>query len=97
MNLKITGLHFDVSDAIKQYAAEKLERINRHSANLISVSLTLSLDKPKHKAEAHAHLSGKDVHVEAVENDMYAAIDVLMDKLDRALIKHKEKSSDPRA
>lgn len=97
MNVKITGIHFDVSDAIKQYAEDKLQRISRHAANLISVSLTLSVDKPRHKAEAHAHLSGKEVHVEAVEGDMYAAIDVLMDKLDRALIKHKEKSGDVRA
>ncbi|STZ77001.1 ribosome hibernation-promoting factor, HPF/YfiA family [Bergeriella denitrificans] len=96
MNLKITGLNFDVTDAIKSYAADKLERINRHAANLISVAITLSVEKIEHKVEADAHLAGKDLHVEATGQDMYAAIDVLMDKLDRAVLKHKEKSGDVR-
>ena len=97
MNLKITGLNFDVTEAIKNYVSEKLERIYRHAANVISVAITLSVEKVKQKAEADLHLAGKDLHVEAVEQDMYAAIDVLMDKLDRAVLKHKEKSNDARA
>ena len=92
MNLKITGLNFDVSEAIKDYVTEKLARISRHAANVISVAVTLSVEKVSQKAEADLHLAGKDLHVEAVEQDMYAAIDVLMDKLDRAVLKHKEKS-----
>ncbi|MCP1660772.1 ribosome hibernation-promoting factor, HPF/YfiA family [Neisseria perflava] len=96
MNLKITGLNFDVTEAIKDYINKKLERINRHADNLISVTVTLSVEKVNQKAEADAHLAGKDLHVEAVEQDMYAAIDVLMDKLDRAIVKHKEKSGDVR-
>ena len=55
MNLKITGLNFDVTEAIKQYVAGKLERINRHAGNLISVTVTLSVDKLEHKAEVDAH------------------------------------------
>lgn len=97
MNLKITGLNFDVTEAIKQYVAGKLERINRHAGNLISVTVTLSVDKLEHKAEVDAHLSGKDLHVETIDPDMYAAIDILMDKFDRALIKHKEKSQNVRS
>ena len=94
MNLKITGLNFDVTEAVREHVALKLERISRHAGNLISVTVTLSLDKPDHKAEADAHLSGKNLHVEAVESEnMYAAIDVMMDKLDRALIKHKRKKA----
>lgn len=97
MNLKITGLNFDVTEAVREHVALKLERISRHAGNLISVTVTLSLDKPNHKAEADAHLSGRNLHVEAVEGEnMYAAIDVMMDKLDRALIKHKEKSHNVR-
>ena len=81
MNLKITGLNFDVTEAVREHVALKLERISRHASNLISVTVTLSLDKPDHKAEADAHLSGKNLHVEAVEGEnMYAAIDVMMDK-----------------
>lgn len=99
MNLKITGLNFDVTEAVKQRVTEKLERISRHSDNLITVNVTLSVDKHSNKAEADVHLSGKNIHVEAVEqenNNMYAAIDSMADKLDRAIIKHKEKSHDPR-
>ncbi|UOO82363.1 ribosome-associated translation inhibitor RaiA [Uruburuella testudinis] len=97
MNLKITGLNFDVTEAVKKHVAAKLERINRHTDNVISVTVTLSVEKVNKKAEADVHLVGKDLHVEAVESDMYAAIDVLMDKLDRAVLKHKGKSNDVRS
>ena len=97
MNLKITGLNFDVTEAIKNYVSDKLARISRHADNIISVTITLSVEKVSQKAEADAHLAGKDLHVEAIEQDMYAAIDVLMDKLDRAVLKYKEKSGDVRS
>lgn len=97
MNLKINGLNFDITDAIRNHVEGKLARINRHADNLINVTVTLSVEKLQHKAEANVHLAGKDLHVEAVEADMYAAIDILMDKLDRAVLKHKEKASDVRA
>ncbi len=97
MNLKINGLNFDITDAIRNHVEGKLARINRHADNLINVTVTLSVEKLQHKAEANVHLAGKDLHVEAVEPDMYAAIDILMDKLDRAVLKHKEKASDVRA
>lgn len=97
MNLKITGLNFDVTEAIKSHVAGKLERISRHAENVISVTVTLSVEKVNNKAEADVHLAGKNVHVEAVESDMYAAVDVLMDKLDRAILKHKEKRNDVRS
>jgi len=77
MNLKITGLNFDVTEAIKNYVSDKLARINRHADNIISVTITLSVEKVNQKAEADVHLAGKDLHVEAIEQDMYAAIDVL--------------------
>lgn len=93
MNLHITGLHIEVTDALRNHVTEKLARINRHSDSIISVNITLSTEKVQHKAAAQVHLAGKDLHVEAIENDMYAAIDVLMDKLDRAVLQHKEKSN----
>ena len=86
MNLKITGLHLDITDAIRARVTEKLQRINRHT-------VTLSVDKLEHKAAAQVHLAGKDIYAETVENDMYAAIDMLADKLDRTLLQHKEKSN----
>lgn len=93
MNVNITGLNIDITDAIKSRVHTKLERINRHSDGVISVALTLSVEKVQHKAAAQIHLAGKDLHVEALESDMYAAIDVLMDKIDRAVLQHKEKAN----
>ena len=80
-----------------EQGSSKLERISRHADNVISVTVTLSVEKLNNKAEADVHLAGKDLHVETVESDMYAAVDVLMDKLDRAVLKHKEKRNDVRA
>ena len=97
MDIRITGSHFDVTEAMRKHVLGKLERVNRHADNIISTKVTLSVDKLKHKAEASVHLAGKNLHVEAVESDIYAAVDVLIDKLDRVILKHNEKSNDPRA
>ena len=96
MNLKITGLHFDITEAIKNHVSKKLERINRHTSDIISITVTLSVKKAGHKAEADVHLAGKDLHVESDGQDMYAAIDTLTDKIDRAVLKHKEKIGEVR-
>ncbi len=96
MNLKVTGLHLEITPALREYLESKIERIARHVDQLIDVSVTLSVDKLVQKAEVNVHLSGKDIHVEATDNDMYAAIDALMDKLDRQVLKHKEKNSEHR-
>lgn len=93
MNLNITGLNFDVTEAVRSRVTEKLQRISRHSDDIINVTVTLSQEKNDPKAAANVHLSGKDLHVEHVGGEnMYAAIDTLMDKLDRAVVQHKEKS-----
>lgn len=97
MNLKFTGLNIEVTEALKDYVTTKLERITRHVDNVISIAVTFSVEKLNQKAEVDLHLSGKDLHVEAVDADMYAAVDSLMDKLDRAVLKHKEKSQAHRA
>ncbi|TIC84596.1 ribosome hibernation-promoting factor, HPF/YfiA family [Crenobacter intestini] len=96
MNLKITGLHLEVTPALRDYVEEKLDRVVRHVDNVIDTSVTLSVDKLVQKAEVNVHLAGKDIHVEATDSDMYAAIDALIDKLDRQVIKHKEKLSEHR-
>lgn len=92
MNLKITGLNVEVTEAMRAHINSKFERINRHADDIISVTVTLSLEKVEHKAAVQIHLAGKDLHIETVEKDMYAAIDVLVDKVDRAILQHKEKS-----
>jgi putative sigma-54 modulation protein len=91
MNLNLTGNHLDITPAIRDYVVAKLDRITRHFDHVIDVQLVMSVAKLRHKVEANLHARGKDIHVEAVELDMYAAIDVLVDKLDRQVVKHKEK------
>ncbi|MCL6263878.1 ribosome-associated translation inhibitor RaiA [Craterilacuibacter sp. RT1T] len=97
MNLKITGLHLEVTQPLRDYVEEKLGRVIRHVDNVIDTGVTLSVDKLVQKAEVNVHLAGKDIHAEATADDMYAAIDALIDKLDRQVIKHKEKQSEHRA
>jgi len=91
MNLNLTGNHLDITPAIRDYVVAKLDRITRHFDHVIDVQVVMSVAKLRHKVEANLHTRGKDIHVEAVELDMYAAIDVLVDKLDRQVVKHKEK------
>jgi putative sigma-54 modulation protein len=96
MNLTLTGHQLDITPAIRTYVVGKLERIGRHFDSVIDVGVVLSVDKLRHKAEANVHVRGKDLHAEAVEEDMYASIDLLVDKLDRMVVKHKEMRSDHR-
>lgn len=92
MNLTITGHHLDVTPAIRTYVEDKMGRITRHFDQVIDVTVTLSVDKLQQKAEVNVHVPGRDIHVEAIEPDLYAAIDALADKLDRQILKHKEKA-----
>jgi putative sigma-54 modulation protein len=96
MNLQITGHHVEITPAIRDYVLSKLDRIKRHFENVIDVSVTLTVQKLDQKIEANVHLSGKDIHVQCHDADMYAAIDGLVDKLDRQIIKHKEKFKESR-
>ncbi|MEW6676478.1 MAG: ribosome-associated translation inhibitor RaiA [Pseudomonadota bacterium] len=94
MNLTITGHHLDVTPAIRGYVEDKMSRITRHFDQVIDVSVILAVEKLKHKAEVNLHVRGKDIYVESIDEDMYAAIDSLADKLDRQVLKHKEKTGD---
>ena len=91
MNLNVTGNHLDLTPALRDYVVAKLDRVSRHFDHVIDVNVVLSVDKLNHKVEVNLHARGKDIHCEATELDMYAAIDVLVDKLDRQVVKHKEK------
>ena len=90
MNLNLTGHHLDITPAIRDYVIAKLDRVTRHFDHVIDVNVVMSVNKLRHKAEVNLHTRGKDIHVEAIEPDMYAAIDALVDKLDRQVVKHKE-------
>ncbi len=91
MQLSISGHHVDVTDALKNYTSEKLAKLERHFDHITNVHVVLSVDKLRQRAEATVHASGADLFADADSDDMYAAIDALTDKLDRQLLKHKEK------
>ncbi|MBG7622287.1 ribosome-associated translation inhibitor RaiA [Herbaspirillum sp. AP02] len=96
MNLTISGHHLELTPAIREYVQSKLARIKRHFDNVIDVSVILSVDKltekeKRQKAEINVHIKGKDLHAESIAHDLYAAIDALIDKLDRQVIKHKDR------
>lgn len=97
MQLKLSGHHVEVTPALRSVVEKKLERIVRHFDSVIDVHVTLTVEKLEQKAEATLHVSGADLHAVAVDGNMYAAIDLLVDKLDRAVKKHKEKVQDHHA
>jgi putative sigma-54 modulation protein len=92
MQLNISGHHVDLTESIKEYVTSKLEKLEKHNDKITSTNVILSVDKLIQKAEATVHVSGKDFFADAESEDLYAAIDMLADKLDRQLIKHKEKT-----
>jgi len=94
MNLQISGHHLEITPALRDYVTGKLERVTRHFDHVIDVNAILSVEKLKQKAEVTVHLSGKDIYVESIDEDLYAAIDILADKLDRQIQKHKQKLQD---
>jgi len=97
MQLNITGHHVDVTPALRDYVAAKLQRLERHFDHVTDIHCILTVEKLLHKAEATIHLSGGTIHADSTEKDMYAAIDGLIDKLNRQVRKHKEKMTDHHA
>jgi putative sigma-54 modulation protein len=97
MQLNVTGHHVDVTPALRDYVATKLQRLERQFDHVSDVHCILTVEKLAHKAEATIHLSGSTIHADSTENDMYAAIDGLIDKLNRQVRKHKEKMTDHHA
>ena len=96
MNLHLSGHHVDITPAMRDYVTGKFTRITRHFDHVIDVHVILSVEKLRQKIEANVHLSGKQIFVECHDPDMYAAIDALVDKLDRQILKHKEKNFEHR-
>ncbi|WP_370263814.1 ribosome hibernation-promoting factor, HPF/YfiA family [Limnobacter sp.] len=91
MNLNINGHHLEVTPAIRNYVIEKLDRVKRHFDHVIDASVTISVVKLVQRAEVTLHVRGKDIHAEANHENLYAAIDALADKLDRQVLRHKDK------
>lgn len=94
MNLTISGHHLEVTLAIRSYVSEKLGRIERHFDHVINVSVIMQVEKLVHKVDVTLHVRGHDFHARSEDGNMYAAIDLLVDKLDRQIVKHKEKTVD---
>ena len=91
MQLSISGHHIDVTDPLKEYVTGKLTKLERHYDHITNVHVVLSVEKLVQKAEATLHISGAELFADADSEDLYAAIDALVDKLDRQVLKHKER------
>ncbi len=94
MKIDIDGHHIEVTDSLRDYVTSKMNRVERHFDLVSSAHVVLSVEKKRQKAEATLLLKGNRVFAETVDEDMYAAIDSLVDKLDRQVKKHKEKITD---
>jgi putative sigma-54 modulation protein len=91
MQIELTGHNIEVTDSLRNYVNEKITRLERHFDKVSNTHVILSVENLTHKAEATVHMRGRDIFADCVEDDMYAAIDGLVDKLDRQVKKHKEK------
>jgi putative sigma-54 modulation protein len=99
MNLTISGHHLEVTPALREYVLTKLDRVTRHFDQVVDITVLLSIEKlrekeRRQKAEVTLHVKGRDIFVEQSHEDLYAAIDQLMDKLDRQVCRHKDKVQD---
>jgi putative sigma-54 modulation protein len=93
MQITVTGHQIDVTEPLRNYASEKIAKLERHFDHMTTSTVVLHVEKNRHKAEATIHAKGVTLHADAEDGDMYAAIDLLSDKLDRQVLKHKEKST----
>ena len=96
MNLNVSGHHVEVTPALRGYLQDKLERVTRHFDHVIDAHVILSVAKLRQKAEVTLHVRGKDIHCASEDADLYAAIDLLIDKLDRQVLKYKGKRESSR-
>ena len=92
MQINVSGHHVEVTSALRDYVSSKFSRLERHFDQITNTNVTLTVEKLVQKAEANVHVAGADLFATSESEDMYAAIDTLTDKLDRQLIKHKEKA-----
>lgn len=96
MQITVSGQQVEVTEPLRNYASEKIGRLQRHFDNMTTSNVVLHVEKNRHLAEATIFAKGATIHADAEGTDMYAAIDILADKLDRQVLKHKEKIQDHR-
>ena len=94
MQITIAGHHVEITDALRSYVTSKLEKLERHFDQVSNIDVILSVEKLVQKAEATVPVNGQNIFANAEDQDMYAAIDALVDKLDRQILKRKEKITD---
>ena len=94
MQITITGHQLDITEALREYINGKFAKLERHFDKITNIRVTLGVEKVKQKIDATLLIAGGEIIANAEHDDMYAAIDLLVDKLDRQLIKHKEKQLD---
>ncbi len=94
MEIDLSGHHVEITPALRDYVLGKFERIRRHFDHMVNARVVLGVEKAVQKAEATIHVRGSDLHANAEAESLYAAIDALMDKLDRQVKKYKEKHTD---
>ena len=94
MRINLTGHHMDITDSLRNFVESKFERLERHFDNMTNIHVILAVEKDRQKAEATIKVNRGRLFAEAKHEDMYAAIDDLVDKLDRQVKKHKEKLTD---
>lgn len=91
MNIQITGRHLEITPAMHQFITEKFSRLEKHSTAITQCHVVIDVENGQHHVEAEVYLAGSKIFAQCKESSAYAAVDVLIDKLDRQLIKHKEK------
>jgi putative sigma-54 modulation protein len=96
MQMHLTGRNIEITPALKTFTADKMQRIERRFSTITTLHVTLQLENMFHIAEAAAHVNGADIHAKAKADDMYSAIDELVDKLTTQITKHKEKHAEYR-
>ncbi|HJN50061.1 MAG: ribosome-associated translation inhibitor RaiA [Pseudomonadales bacterium] len=93
MQINVSGHHIDVTPSLRSYVVSKLDRLERHFDRITNTNVILTVEKQRQKADATIKFSGGEIFADAESDDLYAAIDMLADKLDRQLIKKKEKGT----
>lgn len=93
MKMNLTGHHVELTDSLRDYVNSKFEKLERHFDHINNVYVTLTVEKNDQKAESTVHLNGTELHASAIDSDMYVAIDALIEKLDRQVLKYKGKIS----
>jgi len=94
MQITFTGHHMDLTDALRDFTEERLQRLQQHMPNIMSIDVVLGVEKHRQKAEATIHVPGTKLHASSESEDMYNSVDMLYDKLKRQVDKHKDRSKD---